>query len=398
MKKSIAIVGGGTAGLFAAAFLDTNIYDVTIYDKKPRLGRKFLVAGDGGFNLTHSEPLSSFKTRYTPSAWLDAALEQFSNEDLRAWMLERGVPTFVGSSGRVFPEKGIKPIEVLRCIEQHLMDRQIRIEYNKTFTGWNENEAIVFEDGDIVKSDYVIFAMGGASWKITGSDGAWIDLFQNKGIETIPFRAANCAYEIDWSEKFISRNEGTPLKNIAISHGGKLQKGEAVITALGVEGNAIYGLSSEIQKSLDAGDEVIAHVDFKPTTTLEDVIEKLTASKENTTTTLKEKLKIPRAVIDLIKESTTKEQYLDIPTLAQFIKEFPLTIIAPASIDEAISTMGGISLDAITTDYELKGMENSFCIGEMLDWNAPTGGYLIQACASMGVFVADKLNNAGHGL
>jgi len=388
----VSIVGGGTAGLFLAAFLDTDIYDVTIFEKKASLGRKFLVAGDGGFNLTHAEELTSFKLRYTPPSFLDKALGGFSNNDLRAWLLTVGIPTFVGSSGRVFPEKGIKPIEVLKCIETYLIEKYVKFEFNKTFTAWGEENTIIFNDDELIKSDYVVFALGGASWKVTGSDGSWLNLFNQKGIDTLPFKAANCAYQIKWHENFILKHEGKALKNISISLENKIQKGEAVITKFGIEGNAIYGLSPQIQAALAARKEVVVYIDFKPTADVAGLIEKITHSKSNITVALKEKIKLSSAVVDLIKYTLTKDEFLDIPTLAGFIKKFPLTITNGAPIDEAISTSGGIALKEVDAHFELKKLKNQFCIGEMLDWNAPTGGYLIQACASMGVYLAHQLH------
>jgi hypothetical protein len=393
MKRKLAIVGGGTAGLFLAAFINTEIYDVTIFEKNKSLGRKFLVAGDGGFNLTHSEELTSFKSKYTPASFLDKALDHFSNVNLRTWLLSLGIPTFVGSSGRVFPEKGIKPIQVLKSIEAYLINRNIKFAFNKTFSNWDKDNNLEFNSSEIVKSDYFVFALGGSSWKVTGSDGSWLKLFSEKGVETLPFKSSNCTYKINWPEKFIHKNEGKPLKNISISINNKTQKGEAVITKFGIEGNAIYGLSPEIQALLSLKNEAIVYIDFKPTYNLVNLIEKLTSSKANLTTTLRNEINLPAVVIELIKETLTKEEFLDIKTLANFIKSFPLIIIDSAPIDEAISTSGGISRDAVDCNFELKEIKNQFCIGEMLDWDAPTGGYLIQGCASMGVYLASVLND-----
>ncbi|MFB0961176.1 MAG: NAD(P)-dependent oxidoreductase, partial [Flavobacteriales bacterium] len=230
MRRELAIIGGGTAGLFLAAFLNTDIYNVTIYEKKASLGRKFLVAGDGGFNLTHSEELSSFKSKYTPSSFLDIALDHFSNTDLIEWLLGIGIPTFIGSSGKVFPEKGIKPIEVLKCIEAYLIEKNVKFEFNKTFSDWGEENSLEFNSNEFIKADYTVFALGGGSWKVTGSDGSWLDGFNKKGVSTLPFKSSNCAFRIKWPEKFIQNNEGKPLKNISISLQNKVQKGEAVIT------------------------------------------------------------------------------------------------------------------------------------------------------------------------
>ena len=392
MKKNVAIIGGGTAGLFLAAFLNPDLYDVAIYDQKSSPGRKFLVAGDGGFNLTHSEEISTFKLKYTPVSFLNKALDHFSNTDLRNWLLSLGIPTFVGSSGRVFPQKGTKPITVLKAIEKHLKEKNIRFEFNKRFTGWTDENNLVLNSKEIIKADYTVFALGGASWKVTGSDGSWLNVFIEKGIKTIPFRSSNCAWQINWSDDFIKKHEGKPLKNICISLNDKIQKGEAVITKFGIEGNAIYGLSPQIQVALASNKEVEVHVDFKPANSLENLVEKIAHSTLNRTTILKEKIKLSRTEIDLLKITLTKEEFLDIPTLAKFIKNFPLKISGPGPMDEAISTSGGIDLSAVTSNFELAKIPNQFCIGEMLDWDAPTGGYLIQACASMGAYLAQQLN------
>ena len=388
----MAIIGGGTTSLCLAAFLNTDKYNVTIYEKKTSLGRKFLVAGAGGFNLTHAEELQEFKLKYAPSALLDKALTAFSNTDLRGWLLDLGIPTFVGSSRRVFPEKGIKPIEVLNSIEKHLIDKDIKFEFNKAFTGWNKDKTVLLNAEEKLRADYVVFALGGASWKVTGSDGSWLPLFNERGIDTVPFTSSNCAFEINWPAPFIQRNEGKPLKNITISLKEKVQKGEVVITKFGIEGNAIYGLSPAIQSILSSKQEVVVHVDFKPTFTIARLVKKIEDSGLNTTTTLKDKIKLSKTVVDLIKATLTKDEFLDVPVLAKFIKRFPLTLLNAAPIDEAISTSGGVSVEAVNSYFELKDIKNHFCIGEMLDWDAPTGGYLIQACASMGVYLAQHLN------
>jgi len=393
MKKKIAIIGGGTAALFLAAFLNTDLYEVTIYEKNSALGRKFLVAGDGGFNLTHSEDLDSFKSKYTPSSFLNLALDHFNNSDLRAFLLSIGIPTFIGSSGRIFPEKGIKPIAVLKAIESYLNIKNIKFEFNKTFTGWDKENNLAFNSNEIVKSDYAVFALGGASWKVTGSDGSWLSLFDKNGINTSPFKASNCAYKINWTKDFIKKHQGSPLKNISITLNDKTQKGEVVITKFGLEGNAIYALSPEIQMLLDLNKEATVFVDFKSTQTVESLIKKIRSSKSNLTTTLREKIKLPNSAIQLIKTTLTKDDFLDLNVLAKFIKKIPITIVDSTPINEAISTTGGINLTALDKNFEVRKLKNTFCLGEMLDWNAPTGGYLIQGCASMGAYLAKHLNN-----
>lgn len=392
MKKQVAIIGGGTASLFAASFLDPNLFEVTIYEKKPALGRKFLVAGDGGFNLTHSEDIKDFKLRYTPSSFLNSALSTFSNTNLQNWLLEIGIPTFIGTSRRVFPEKGIKPIQVLKAIEAYLNNQTVQFEFNKTFTGWNNENNPILNDSDVIKPDYAIFALGGSSWKSTGSDGSWLNIFEQKGIKTTPFKAANCAFKIEWNSDFIKTNEGQPLKNIAISINNKTQKGEAVVTKFGIEGNAIYALSPQIQNELSNKGSSNVSIDFKPSLSEEAIILKLTKSKANLSKTLKEVIKLPKPSIDLIKQTLSKEDFLNTTTLAKHIKSFSINITGTAPIEEAISTSGGINLNAVSNSFELNNLKNQFCIGEMLDWNAPTGGYLIQGCASSGVYLAKQLN------
>jgi len=392
MKKSVAIIGGGTAGLFAAAFLDTDKYEVTIYEKKATVGRKFLVAGDGGFNLTHSESINEMVHRYLPESFLQSALESFSNLDFRTWLDKLGIATYIGSSKRVFPKQGIKPIAVLNAILNLMKEKSVAIKVNKSFTGWSENEELLFSDGELVTADFKIFALGGASWKVTGSDGSWLSTFSDKGITTISFQATNCAYEVAWPEEFVDRNEGKPLKNIAIESKGQTQKGEVVVTKYGLEGNAIYALSPELNAQLHSEGIAQIHVDLKPTLSLEVLQKKLNDSQLKTTEKLKLNLKLSSTQIQLIKSHSSKEEFLDTDKLSQLIKTFPLSILSSATIDEAISTSGGLSLDAVTADYELKKIKNTYCIGEMLDWFAPTGGYLVQGCASMGVFVAKTLN------
>ncbi|CAM1353358.1 TIGR03862 family flavoprotein [Tenacibaculum insulae] len=394
MKKSIAIIGGGSSALLTAAFLDSDKFDITIYEKKKSLGRKFLVAGDGGFNLSHGEHIDKMITRYTPTTFLKNALLNFTNEDLQNWLLTIDIPTFVGSSNRVYPEKGIKPIMVLNKIKAFLVDKNVQFLYNYEWKGWNNTNDLVFNDDKIIKTDYAIFSMGGASWKITGSDGNWLEKFKNKGIKTSSFLPANCAYNINWKDDFITKNDGKPLKNIALTCLDKTQKGELVITKFGLEGNAIYALSPEIQSQLSANKTATVFLDLKPMFTLNEVIQKTTTSNLRTTTDiLKKTIKLSQPQIDLLRTTLTKEEFTNKNILSKKIKALPLFVKKAAPINEAISTTGGIALNEVTENFELLKLKNNFCIGEMLDWNAPTGGYLLQACFSMGVYIAKHLNN-----
>ncbi|MFT6066430.1 MAG: putative flavoprotein (TIGR03862 family) [Polaribacter sp.] len=393
MKKQISIIGGGLSAFLLAAFLDPEKFTITIYEKNKTAGRKFLVAGKGGFNLTHSEPIEQLIKRYTADNFLENSLHKFTNTDFRNWLAKIGIPTYIGSSKRVYPTAGIKPIEVVNAILKYLKEKGVCIKYNQTFSDWDDNKNPIINTKTI-QTDYTVFCLGGGSWKITGSDGTWLDTFSKKGIETKPFQASNCGYQIDWKSDFIQKHEGTPLKNITISCDGIVQKGEAVITTFGLEGNAIYGLSPQIRKQLNLKSKATIFIDFKPSITLENILSKIKASNsKNTTQILKKGLKLTNAQIDLLKINLSKESYLNPKSLSENIKRFPLEIINTATIDEAISTIGGIALNEISENFELKKIFNQYCIGEMLDWDAPTGGYLLQACASMGVCLANHLNN-----
>ncbi len=392
MKKTVSIIGGGPTAFLLAAYLDTSKYSVTIYEKNKTAGRKFLVAGKGGFNLTHSESITQLIERYTPSDFLEQALTTFSNVDFSAWLDEIGIPTYVGSSKRVFPKEGIKPIEVLQAILKTLQEKGVTVQYEHTFTGWdNKGNPIINKKS--IEADYTVFALGGGSWKVTGSDGNWLDAFAKQGVKTNPFQASNCAFQIDWKPDFISHNEGMPLKNIAISCDGKFQKGEAVITAFGLEGNAIYGLSPQIRAQLASQKKAIIHIDFKPMLSQETVLARIEASRKNTTQILKKELKLSTPQIELLKAYLSKDDYLNPVSLAKNIKCFPAEILNTGAIDEAISTIGGIALEAVSEYFEIKKMPNQYCIGEMLGWDAPTGGYLLQGCASTGVHLAHYLND-----
>lgn len=392
MKKQVAIIGGGPSAFLLAAFLDTKKFKVTIYEKNKTAGRKFLVAGKGGFNLTHAEPVNQFIERYTPTSFLEKPLSDFSNSDFRNWLDHIGIPTFVGSSKRVYPKEGIKPIEVLNAIINHLKEKGVEMVYEHSFTGWEATNNPIINNKSI-ETDYTVFCLGGGSWKITGSDGNWLNMFSNKGIKIKEFKASNCGFKIDWQPDFINKHEGTPLKNIAVSCNGFIQKGEAVITTFGLEGNAIYGLSPQIREQLADNSKAEILIDFKPSFSLEKLHSKMNASNQKTTSQLlKKELKLTTAQIDLLKLYLPKEVYLNTEELAKHIKAFPLEIISTASIDEAISTVGGIALISVSENFEIKKLPNQFCIGEMLEWDAPTGGYLLQGCASIGVYLANYLN------
>lgn len=394
MKKSISIIGGGPAAMAVAAFLHPMKYDITIYEKNKSLGRKFLVAGKGGFNLTHSEPIENLINRYTPSLFLKRALLHFDNVDLRTWLEKMGIGTFIGSSKRVYPLKGIKPIEVLNAILKMLALKGVLFQYEQNWTGWNKNGDLLFNNKNALKTDYVIFALGGGSWKVTGSDGGWLSIFKKYGIHTSPFQASNCAFKIDWDKEFITKHAGTPLKNIAIRCKAQAQKGEAVITNFGLEGNALYALSPTIREELNTNQTAQIYIDLKPMLSAKDVHRKLEhTTLEKTSDILREVFKMNPTQIDLIKCLMSKEDFMKRFKLENRIKNIELEIKGYPLIDEAISTVGGISLHAVDKHYQLLNLPHQYCIGEMLDYDAPTGGYLLQASFSMGAYLAHHFNS-----
>lgn len=398
MKKSIAIIGGGASALMTASSLDANKFNVTIYEKNYAPGRKFLVAGDGGFNLTHSEAPSALVNRYTPSSFFLPLIQKFSNIDFQNWLKHIGIPTYIGTSKRVFPEKGIKPITVLNAILDVLKQRNVVIKTQHTWKGWSSNGELIFNntrEDIIVNPDIVIFAMGGASWKITGSDGNWLSYFTEKGIATIPFQASNCVYKINWPKTFLDTAEGKSLKNVSLTCNSLTKKGEVVITKFGLEGNAIYSLSPEIRKEIALQGYATIFIDLKPSMLTENMLKKIKQKgNKSLSKQLENEININKLQLSLLKHTLCKEEYTEPTILVQKIKQLPLKITNLAPIDEAISTVGGIDLNEINENFELKKLPNHFAIGEMLDWDAPTGGYLLQGCFAFGYALASYLNSS----
>ena len=392
MKKSVSIIGEGPAALLCAAFLDSEKFEVTIYEKQKTLARKFLVAGKGGFNLSHSEAITQMIERYTPKSFLEEVLLSFDNTDLRSWLASIGIPTFIGSSKRVYPEKGIKPIEVLNAIIDVLKNKGVKFQFEHTWIGW-ENTSLVFNSQQKVNSEISIFALGGKSWKKMGSDGTWDVKFQEQGISVLPFQVSNCAFGVQWDSSFIQKHQGSPLKNIAISCLGNTQKGEVVLTQFGLEGNAIYALSPQIREQLNADGKADVFIDLKPTVSVETLNTKFeNSSFKKTSEILKNDLNMNAVQLALVKQYVSKEDFM-IPSLLMVqIKNLKIELFSASPIDEAISTVGGLDLNAVDSNFQLKNRKDTYCIGEMLDWDAPTGGYLLQACFSMGVALARSLN------
>lgn len=395
-KKSVAIIGGGASSLLLAALLDNEKYKISVYEKNKALGRKFLVAGDGGFNLTHSENINDFISRYSPASFIAPYLTKFTNEDFRIYLKNIGIETYVGSSKRVFPVKNTKPIEVLNAFEQQLLNNHVNLHFQQTWKGFTNNNELLIEHNKEIKNlraDIVIFSLGGASWKITGSMGDWLSYFIEKNIKVLDWEASNCAYKIG-HKNYAKNIFGEALKNCVFTCGNKIKKGEAVITQFGIEGSGVYPLGQEIRSQLKEKGKALLCVDFKPDLNVEEIKKRILEKDDyNIKDTLAKKIKLSDLQIELLKQNSTKEEYNDAHKLSRLIKRFSLEITGTAPIDEAISSVGGIDLNEIDLNFELKKLPKHYCIGEMLNWDAPTGGYLLQACFSMAYHLAKHLNS-----
>lgn len=388
-RKNIAIFGGGPAAMAAAYFLAQN-NNITIFEKENNIGQKFLVAGKGGFNLTNSLVQNELVKKYSPRNFLDNAILEFDSTSVRNWLMEIGIPTFVGTSERVFSIKELKPIDVLNRIKNSLTAKNVKIITNQKFTGFNNKNEPIVNGKTIIIADYYIFALGGASWSLTGSDGKWVNSFNELGIGTLPFQASNCGVNINWPDNVKSFHEGKPLKNIRISCGELTSKGEAVITEYGLEGNAIYSLIPKIRELIKQNLQACIFIDFKPNNSLQQLSAKL---KESTSSkNYRKAFNLGSTEIALIKSFTKKEDYLIPSSFIKSIKSLEIKINSLRPIEEAISTVGGIDINELNPDFSLKKFPHIFTIGEMVDWDAPTGGFLLQGCFSMGHHAAKSIS------
>ncbi|MFD2263752.1 TIGR03862 family flavoprotein [Lacibacterium aquatile] len=386
----VAIVGGGPAGLMAADRLLKAGRSVHLFDAMPSLGRKFLLAGRGGLNLTHSEPLDRFKTRYRAAAPIVGAwVEDFTPGDLRVFAADLGIETFIGTSGRVFP-KEFKAAPLLRAWLANLRARGLQIHVRHRWTGGSLPNTVSFEtpDGPLqVTAKALLLALGGASWPSLGSDGCWTAPLAAIGIPSTALQPANCGFEADWSPH-LKGFAGTPFKNVALRVGEEEARGEMILTETGIEGGLVYALSGAIRDRIVTQGICTAYLDLKPDLTPENLAAKLTAPRGSASysTFLKKALRLSPAAIALAREAGPLPT--DPVSLAGWLKALPLPLHRPRPIAEAISTAGGVQLDALTPDLMAKARPGVFLAGEMLDWEAPTGGYLLQACFASGVRAA----------
>jgi len=392
-KTHIAVIGAGPAGLMAAEVLSGGGAAVTVYDAMASAGRKFLMAGRGGLNLTHSEALPAFLTRYdkaTPQ--LTAAIEAFPPDRLREWSEVLGQPTFVGSSGRVFP-KAMKASPLLRAWLRRLDAAGVQMKLRHRWTGWDDKGRLSFQTAGgpvAVDGKATVLALGGASWPRLGSDGGWVDTLVAKGVTVSPLKPANCGFTVAWSEVFRDRFEGQPLKGAALSFGPHTLRGEAMITRSGIEGGAVYALSAELRDAILGSGQAILHIALRPDLASGDLIARLSSprAKQSLTNWLRKAAQLSPVAIGLLQEaaigSGVSLSSLSPADLAGWINAVPIELNGVAPIARAISSAGGIAFDELDADFMLRRLPGTFAAGEMLDWEAPTGGYLLQASFATG--------------
>ncbi len=391
MQKQAIVIGAGPAGLMAAETLATAGLAVEVYDAMPTAGRKFLMAGKSGLNLTHAEAFEHFAARYGDRrAWVEPWLRGFGADALRAWARGLGVETFVGSSGRVFP-KDMKAAPLLRAWLHRLRAAGVRFHMRHRWLGWDAAGALRFStpDGDKkVGADgtVIVLALGGGSWARLGSDGAWLPLLAACGVEVAPLRPANCGFDVAWSAHFREKFAGQPLKSVVATFGDQQRQGEFVVTRHGVEGSLIYALSAALRDAIAAEGSATLHLDLAPGRTLERLTAEIAHPRgaRSMASHLQSRCGIAGLKAGLLRECTAREDYGDPARLAAAIKALPLRLAAPRPLDEAISSAGGVMAEALDGNLMLRALPGVFCAGEMLDWEAPTGGYLLTACFAGG--------------
>ncbi|MDO8772869.1 MAG: TIGR03862 family flavoprotein [Burkholderiaceae bacterium] len=409
--KRVAIIGGGPAGLMAAQFAAQAGLQVDVYDAMPSVGRKFLLAGKGGLNLTHSESVEPFVSRYGARAGRIAALlQQFGADEVQKWAQALGVSTFVGSSGRVFP-KDMKAAPLLRAWLHQLRAAGVQFHMRHRWLGWAEAGVERTAESSLpstrshelrfstptgpvsVHTDAVVLALGGGSWARLGSSGAWVPLLLQRGVDVQPLMPSNCGFDVGWTEHFASRFAGVPFKTVAITVRSDLgaaphfsRQGEFVATATGVEGSLIYAASSLLRDDIAAHGSATFYLDLLPDRTPEQVLAEVRHPRgsRSLSSHLKSRLKLDGIKAAILHEILSKEAFNHAETLAAAIKSLPIHLKAARPLDEAISSAGGVAFEGLSPDLMLHNLAGVFCAGEMLDWEAPTGGYLLTGCLSSG--------------
>ncbi|MDF3867552.1 TIGR03862 family flavoprotein [Pseudomonas denitrificans (nom. rej.)] len=390
-SRTAIIIGGGPAGLMAAEVLANAGVQVELFDAMPSVGRKFLLAGVGGMNITHSEEREDFLSRYGQRAQpLAPLIDAFDNKALCAWIHGLGIDTFVGTSGRVFPTD-MKAAPLLRAWLKRLREAGVVIHTRHRWLGWDADGALLIDGPEgqhSLSADATVLALGGGSWQRLGSDGAWVPLLAEQAVDISPLRPANCGFEVvGWSEFFRNKFAGAPVKPVALSlAGGTPRQGEFVVTAGGIEGSLVYALSSGIRERIEQSGSATVHLDLLPSRSLEQVAKAVAQPRgsKSMANHLRGRLGLDGVRAALLRELSTAADYADPQRLAELIKALPLTVVRTRPLDEAISSAGGVTFEALDEQLMLKALPGVFCAGEMLDWEAPTGGYLLTGCFASG--------------
>lgn len=401
--QTVSVIGGGPAGLMAAEVLSQQGLQVEVYDAMPSVGRKFLLAGKGGLNISHSEPFDRFLSRYgTRQNQLKPTLEAFGPEALVDWVHGLGVNTFVGTSGRIFPAE-MKAAPLLRAWLHRLRLSGVNFHMKHQWLGWHAGDYSLLRfltvDGEKrIRTDAAVLALGGGSWPKFGSTGAWVPMFVEQGIPVAPLQPANCGFDVNWSEHFRHHFAGKPLKSVAISFTDQQgvtysRKGELIVTENGLEGGVIYTMSALLRDGIAASGAAVIHIDLIPDQNLHVLIDKISVprGKLSMANHLRKRIGIEDVKAGCLREIVSKTDFDDPVRLCSVIKALPVRLVAARPIDEAISSAGGVSFDALDDRLMIRAMPGVFCAGEMLDWEAPTGGYLLTACFASG-------RRAGYGV
>ncbi len=394
----VAIIGGGPAGLMAAEVLGQAGVNVDLYDAMPSVGRKFLLAGVGGMNITHAEDYAAFVSRYAERAGnLRPLLDAFSPDSLREWIHGLGIDTFVGSSGRVFPTD-MKAAPLLRAWLKRLRESGVQLHTRQRWLGWDAEGALRLagpEGESLIEADATLLALGGGSWARLGSDGTWVPLLEARGIAIAPLQPANCGFEVaGWSEHLREKFAGAPLKTVSLALPGEApRKGEFVLTATGIEGSLVYALSAPIRNTINRDGAATVLLDLLPDRTLAQVASALARPRgsQSMAKHLHRQLKLDGVKAALLRELTDAATFQDPQALAAAIKALPIRLVRPRPLDEAISSAGGVPFEELDEGLMLRRLPGVFCAGEMLDWEAPTGGYLLTACFASGRAAAEGM-------
>ena len=407
--KTVAIIGGGPAGLMAAEVINQAGVNVSVYDAMPSVGRKFLMAGKGGLNITHAEPSGLFLSRYgSHKNAIRPLLERFDANALRDWVHQLGIKTFIGSSGRVFPAD-MKAAPLLRAWLHRLRHNGVTFHMRHQWLGWSETNSrclrFLAPNGiREVMADGVVLALGGGSWPQLGSTGAWVELLAARGVKVVPLAPSNCGFDVNWSEYFRDRFAGQPLKSVRASFGELQKQGDCIVTASGVEGGLIYSLSACLREDIAQNGTATIYLDLAPGKSITTLIEQFSKphGKQSWSNHLRKSLGIDGVKAGLLRELVPAEALNNPMALCPAIKSLPIKLVATRPIEEAISSAGGLSFEAVDDHLMIQDLPGVFCAGEMLDWEAPTGGYLLTACFASGLTAGEGilhwLDNKPNGI